>query len=440
MVMTELGHQESKALTIRNILGIRDFRYLWLGQIVSNFGDALTHLTLVLLINRITGGSTAAIAYLLIALALPHAVIGLFAGVLVDRLDRKRIMVVSDIVRGFLILAFIVVVLAGTESLWPIYIIGFLTSAAGAFFLPARSATIPNIVPREGLLSANSLSQTSFVLFRVLGATAAGLIIGLFDVFWLAFVIDAATFFASAAFISQIQLPRRKTDSPRDIPLGKNIRSAFGELGEGLSIIARSRALMGTLVAAGVAMLGVGALSVLFAPFIVNDIGLSVTWFGFIESAQVAGMLVSGTVVAVLAARLRPTHLISIGLVALGITTMALAAAYQVWQLVIVLFAVGLSVTPINASIATLIQVTVEDRVRGRIMAALGAIVQVTSIVSMLAAGILAAQLGTRYVFVLSGIIAVAAGLLSAWVYKGFRLPKPEHAETAVFETASEPL
>ncbi len=67
--MTELSVPERKAMSIRDILGLRDFRYLWLGQIVSNFGDALTHLTLILLINRITGGSTAAIALLLVALA-----------------------------------------------------------------------------------------------------------------------------------------------------------------------------------------------------------------------------------------------------------------------------------------------------------------------------------------------------------------------------------
>jgi MFS family permease len=346
-------------------------------------------------------------------------------------------MVVSDIVRGFLILAFIIVVLAGTESLWPIYIIGFLTSAVGAFFLPARSATIPNIVPRNGLLSANSLSQTSFVLSRVLGTAAAGLIIGLFDVFWLAFVVDAATFFASALLISQIRLPHIETVSYKELPLGENIKSAFRELGEGLNIIARSRALMGTLVAAGVAMLGIGAVNVLLPPFIVNDIGLSETWFGVINIAQVAGMLISGTVVAVLAARFRPTHLISIGLVALGVATSALAAAYQLWQLLIILFAIGLSAAPINASIATLIQATVEDRMRGRIMAALGAMVQVTSIVSMLAAGLLAVQLGTRTVFFISGIIAVAAGVLSAWVYKGFTLPRPEYAESAALKTSA---
>jgi MFS family permease len=433
-LMHEIDNRVKEKMTIRDILGIRDYRFLWLGQIVSNFGDALTHLTLVLLINRISGGSTAAIAYLLIALALPQAVVGLFSGVAADRLDRKRIMIRSDILRGFLVLAFIVVGAGGTTTLWPLYVIAFLHASVGAFFLPARSATIPNIVPREALLSANSLSQISFVMFRVLGTAAAGLMVGLFDLFWPAFIIDAATFFSSALLISQIKHKTRRKIKSEQIPLRRNIRTIFSELEEGLSVIAHSKALSGTLVAAGVAMLGVGALSVLLPPYIVNDIGLSEAWFGVIDLAQVAGMLLSGSLITLLAVRFRPTNLISGGLLVLGLATAALSFASAIWQLLLVLFIVGLAATPINASIATLIQASVEDSMRGRILAALGAMVQVTSIISMLAAGTLAALIGSRSVFILSGLIAIAAGFLSAWVYRGFSIPGTKSLEAPAAE------
>ncbi len=178
-------------------------------------------------------------------------------------------------------------------------------------------------------------------------------------------------------------------------------------------------------------MLGIGAVNVLLPPYIVNDLGLSETWFGIIDFAQVAGMLLSGSLIAILAAYFRPTHLISGGLVALGAATVALGATREIWQLIITLFVVGLAATPINASITTLVQASVEDSMRGRILAALGAMVQVTSIVSMLIAGTLAVKIGIHYVFVLSGLIAVAAGFLSAWVYRGFTLPKPEQQKIA---------
>jgi MFS family permease len=92
-------------ISARDLLKIRNFRLLWGGQIVSNFGDAVTQLTLVLYINRLTEGNTQAIAWLLIALALPMASLGLVAGVFVDRWDRKRTMIVSDLLRGVLTLA-----------------------------------------------------------------------------------------------------------------------------------------------------------------------------------------------------------------------------------------------------------------------------------------------------------------------------------------------
>jgi MFS family permease len=165
--MTTLETENTSDIAARDLLKIRDFRFLWLGQIVSNFGDALTHLTLVLFINRVTGGDAQAIAWLLIVLALPTAVLGLIAGVFVDRWNRKHVMIISDGLRAVLTLGFVIA--AVSEQLWLIYLLAFLHATVSSFFAPARSAVVPRVVPKEGLLAANSLSQMSVVLFRVLG-------------------------------------------------------------------------------------------------------------------------------------------------------------------------------------------------------------------------------------------------------------------------------
>jgi DHA3 family macrolide efflux protein-like MFS transporter len=91
------------------------------------------------------------------------------AGVFVDRWDRKRVMIFSDSMRGILVLVFLLIGTAENLSLPLIYLVAFIHSSIGAFFTPARSAAIPLIVPKAGLLSANSLSQTSLVFFRLLG-------------------------------------------------------------------------------------------------------------------------------------------------------------------------------------------------------------------------------------------------------------------------------
>ena len=131
--------QENQGMTIREILSVANYRWLWLGQIISDFGDSLTHLALVLLINRVTNGDTTAIAYLLIALAVPRATIGLLAGVFVDRWDRKRIMQISDLSRGVLVVFLIFVATAENAQLPWIYALAFVHSVMGAFFSPAKS-------------------------------------------------------------------------------------------------------------------------------------------------------------------------------------------------------------------------------------------------------------------------------------------------------------
>src|SRR3954471_13467980 len=137
----------------RTVLKIRDFRLLWLAQVISDFGDSLTNLTLLILINQLTG-STAALATMAIVLGIPQVTFGLLAGVYVDRWDRKRIMILSDLARGGLVLGFIGAMATG--QLWLLYVIAFVQASIGTFFTPARSALVPRLVPGAGLMPANS--------------------------------------------------------------------------------------------------------------------------------------------------------------------------------------------------------------------------------------------------------------------------------------------
>jgi MFS family permease len=163
---------------------------------------------------------------------------------------------------------------------------------------------------------------------------------------------------------------------------------------------------------------------------IVNDLKIGEEFFGLVELAQVVGMILSGSLVAVLAARFKPTNLISIGLIGIGAGVAFLALAQGLWSLAIVLFIIGLMSTPLNTAIATLVQLVVDNEMLGRVSAALGAIIQVANLVSMFAAGTLAAMIGVRNVFVVSGALAIVAGLLAAAVFWGFELPAK--SETAV--------
>ncbi|HUW13040.1 MAG TPA: MFS transporter, partial [Anaerolineae bacterium] len=128
----------------------RDFRLLWLGQIIARLGDNFYWLALLITVNEMTG-STLAMGFTTISLALPQLLLGLPAGVLVDRFDRRKVMIASDLLRSGLILFCLLV--DGPEQVWIFYVVGFLMSAIGVFFIPARQAVTPLLVGEEDLLS-----------------------------------------------------------------------------------------------------------------------------------------------------------------------------------------------------------------------------------------------------------------------------------------------
>ena len=187
----------------------------------------------------------------------------------------------------------------------------------------------------------------------------------------------------------------------------------------GLNIILHQRELIGTLVALAVTMLGLGAVNVLLAPLLVNELKLPETWFGALELAQSSAMIIGGTLVAFLARRLRATTIVSFGLMALGLILGLMAPVNALWQMFPILFTIGLIVTPVTAATTTILQTNATDEVMGRVAAALNAAVSTANLISMAVAGILAAWVGTRNVFLLSGSVVILAGVVALAIFRG---------------------
>jgi MFS transporter, DHA3 family, macrolide efflux protein len=397
------------------LLRNRSFRLLWSGHVVSSFGDALTSLALLLIAQRLTG-STTAVAATAIAIALPQLLVGLPAGVLVDRWNPRRVMIASDLARAVLVLGFIAVVTA--DRMWLLYTLAFVQSSVGTFFNPARAALMPELVPPERLLPANSLLEMSRVVAGVAGAATAGALASTRSDLSIVFVADAVTFLASAALIARIA-----GRAPTRIQAARG--HVLSELGSGLRLILGSRILVGVVVAGAVAMLGLGAVNVLLVPFVVEDLGASEAWFGALEAAQVTAMVIAGSLLALFAARTRATHLISAGAIGLGASVAAMAVCDQAWQLMILLFAAGWFVTPVQASVTTILQTAVPAGLRGRAQATFAALTSAASLVSMAVAGLAAGAAGIRSVFVVAGFIVVAAGVASAAAFRGTQSLRP---------------
>jgi MFS family permease len=388
------------------VLQNREFRLLWLAQIVSSFGDALTGLTLLIMVNALTG-STAAIATLTILLAIPTVTLGLIAGVYVDRFDRKRIMLVSDAARAVLVVGLIFV--SSKDNLWLIYVLSFLQATVGTFFNPARTALTQELIPPEQLLEAGSISQTAMVLSSVAGSAFAGVLYGLTQSFWLAFAVDAGTFLISFGLVLMV----RAQHQARANNEGEKT-SPFKELLEGLQVIQRSRSLIGLLVATGVTMLGLGAVNVLFVPLLINVLKVPPVWLGAIEGAQTAGMIFGGVFLMGMISKVNTSWLIVVGLAALAVLVAGIGLAANVIVFATVMFGTGLVLVPLSAASGAMMQQMVSNELMGRVSSSFNVVTGAASLLSMALAGTLGATIGLRNVFLISSVIVAFAAVVSA--------------------------
>jgi len=358
----------------------RNFRLLYIGQTISQLGDWFNTVAIYSLLLDLTG-SARAVALMLIVQMLPFGIVGPLAGVVVDRLNRRRIMIAADIVRGFLILGLLLVRRA--DQIWLAYAVTALAVAAQAFFEPARTATIPNVTSGDELLPANALSSATWSAMLAIGASVGGLVTAVFgrDV---AFVVNSASFFASAIFIART----RYDATPPRRPALTSLMALTGlpDLIEGFRYVRRSAhvaALM--LVKAGWGLAGGILLLLTIFGQRVFPIGQgSAAGIGVLYGARGVGAALGpimlrwilGQQPATLRRTIGPAYFM------IGVFYLALSAA-PVLSLatVCVLFAhFGGSILWVFSTV--LLQMEVPDQFRGRVFAAELALVTLTSSLS----------------------------------------------------------
>ncbi len=343
------------------------FRRLWYGQIVSQLGDWFNHVAVMTLLLRLTG-SGEIVGWALILRMLPAVVVAPIAGVFVDRWDRRRIMIAADVLRGLLVPLFL---LARDESMVPVvYVLVFFQVTLSSFFEPARQAAIPSLVSKEELLSANALMSLTWSLMLAVGSALGGLAIGAFGV-EAAFLLDAATFLVSAAFLARLDLPRR---DPRPRPGGSAWVRGFVELLDGFRRIARDRAILSlVLVKTGVGVAGgmVLLLSV-FGERVFPVGGSEAVGIGLLFAARGVGTAIGPFVGRAISGYDEPAmrRLIGFGFLqaAAFVVLFAIAPNLPLALLLLLVAHLGTSVNWVFSTV--LLQLRVEDDFRGRVFSA----------------------------------------------------------------------
>ncbi len=371
-----------------------NFRRLWGGNIVSLFGDWFNTIAIYRLIEELTG-SPLALGAVFVTKMLPLALASPIAGLIVDRFNRRRVMIVSDLVRAVIVLGFLLVVDAG--DVWLLYLLTALQVMVSAVFMPAKSASLPNIVEGKDLLTANALMSATWSTMLAIGAAVGGLAVEALGP-QTVFVIDSATYLVSAWFIWRTVIPQ---DTEEVTPTATPVRDGLRTIAEGWQRLCE-RPSVGRIALAKAAWgLGGGApvfLLVLLAEVLMPD--RPAMGIGILYSAR--GL---GTGLGPILARAWfpderrwPTLLgLCIGLSGLGYVLVSQVG--WLWGVVpLVVFAHAASGA--NWVLSTvLLQQRAEDRFRGRVFATDWLLVTLVESISVLAAALLleydVASLGT---------------------------------------------
>jgi MFS family permease len=409
-------------LLLRN----RNFILLWVAQLISAAGDTFTFLALAIRIDDLftdPGESVGALAAVLIAFALPKLVIGILAGTIVDRMDRRKIMIISDLSRALLLPCFLIL-RTPADLPWAL-VIGFLVASASAFFNPARTALLPALVTDDELLTANGWIQAGQNVAMLAGSVLAGMVIARWNTdaaFW----VDSVSFVVSGLMVVGIVGVVTRVD-----PKMAKKDSTWATLVEGARFAGRSPLLQGIMIGAAFAMLALGAINVLFVPFLSSAFGASAGAMGTMMFVMGAGMLIGGVFLGTLGKRIAPLRTAVASLVLLGVSAILFGRAptYEV-ALIIVPF-VGMSIPPLTAALQTLLQRGVEARMLGRASAVVEMSMGLANLISMGVAGWVGSILGLRNAFVLGGGLIGLGALTSGLLVSKARRQLPADADSS---------
>ncbi len=394
-------------------LRIRDFALLWTGMSVSLIGDGILLVALGWQTYELSG-SPSTLGWIAGAYVAPMAIVLLGGGVLTDRFERRKMMIAADLLRVVSVGAIGALAIAHELRLWQLAVLAALTGVGDALFAPAFGSIVPEIVPRELLVQANSLDQFVRPVSNVVGPALAGVLIAVSGV-GVAFVVDAASFAVSTATALAL--------TPRPFAhVGE--RSARRELREGFAFVRGRAWLWATLLVSAIVMVGPAARYVLLPDVVKNELHASASALGLVYAASAVGSIVAAFAYGQIGL-VRPYVLVMYASWALALLVIAgYGVAGSVAQLAVLGFVAGLGIAFGQATWGTMLHRLVPRELLGRVTSLDWLFA--TSLMPMwfVAIGFVADDLGVRATLLMAGLIGGVTTMLVPFLVRGVRDPE----------------
>jgi MFS family permease len=377
-------------------------RRLWYAQVVSVFGDFLALFAVISILTFKLHATAQQVTGVQIAYMLPIAILGILAGVFVDRWPLKPTMVSSDSIRAALCL-----LLLAAHQVWHFYAILAAISVVSSFFGPAQGVAIRSAVPLHGLRSANALMQQVMFGMRIIGPAIAA-----FMVAYLGpascYIFDAVSFVASACLIASVALVRT---APKPAAPGAENTSAIGkiwlDMKQGISFIVHHAALLFVILAMAAGMFVIGCFGPLIAIYVRDSLHASTKMFGIVSPMIGLGMLLGINGLNTFGKKLSNTLLVYSGLCGIAVGLVILTVLTHVWSTVVGNFIIGSAVAAIIVPAQTLFQQATPPELMGRVGSTFMSIIFAAQISGLVLSGVLTQHIGVRQVFALCAVMLV---------------------------------
>lgn len=402
----------------------RNFAFLWFGQVISLIGDWVLFVALPFYVYTLTG-SALATGIMFIVQTIPRIFFGSVAGVFVDRWNRKRTMFIAELSQALALVPLFLV--HSQQWIWIVYIFAFVESIISQFFIPAKSAIIPNLVDEEHLLAANSLNSMSQELTRLVGPFLGGILLGLLGINSV-IVVDAASFLISAGMIALISLPASAIPAKEQNGTASpftNVTKVWHEWTEGLQLVRKQQLITGIFVVIGVAMVGEGIIEVLIAPYVKQVMHGNALVLGWLMTAQAVGGIAGSLIIVQLSKIIHPTRLIPLSALIFGPLIIVIANIPVLPVVLPLVTIIGVAVIGFFVSMLTLLQSNVADEYRGRVFGALNTVQAITMLFGMILASGLADRIGIIPMLEVDAAFNILAGILAFFMIRKAAISAP---------------
>ena len=395
---------------------------LWAGQLVSNFGDTLHYIALVVLVFQLTGQGLA-IAGLVAAEVVPVLVLGPVAGVVIDRFSRKAVLIFADLFRAGLVLT-----LLWPQGAWHAYVVAAGLSAGNAFFNPTVQAVIPALTTDEQRLAANSVGWSTGRLVQILASAVAGGLIALIGT-GPAFAVNATSFLVSALLIGSLRISVHAGQIGAATKRG--LSSYFGDARAGLAFARGDRFVSRLLLVQALASLATGATGAMLVVLSERHLHLGPAGFAWLIGAIGVGALLGPVIPNALARDYRDARWLFVPYVVRGVGDVLIAIFTPLPIAFLLLFVYGLNTSTGMVVFNSTVQGAVPDVVRGRVFTLLDVTWSAMRLLSLGIGGVLVDAIGIEPLFWAGGCLLTLSGVLGLRLLGGYNLRMPAIATAA---------